>query len=77
MLLNPEGIIAFLILLALHFWLSWPLWIAFAVLAVWLIGIIIQMLIIGFANRCGNERTPPRENKNPYSVRKNPYDKKP
>ena len=69
MLINPEGLIAFIVLLALHFWLKWPLWIAFAVLGVWLLGIIIFMLVIGTANRCGNESTPPQENKNPYSVK--------
>lgn len=77
MLLNPEGIIAFAVLLGLHFWLSWPIWIAFAVLGIWLFGMIIWMLLIGFANKCGNEHTPQRENKNPYSVKENPYGEEP
>ena len=75
MLINPEGLIAFIVLLALRFWLKWPLWIAFAVLGVWILGIIVFMLVIGTATRCGNESTPPQENKNPYSLKEEPGEK--
>ena len=51
------------------------LMIAFAVLGVWILGIIVFMLVIGTANRCGNESTPPQENKNPYSVKEKPGEK--
>lgn len=55
------------ILLGLHFWLGVPVWLFWAALAAWILGIVIWMLIIGWATKCSNTPEPPKENKNPYS----------
>lgn len=66
--LNLEGVIPAAILLGLHYWLDISVWWAVAALALWIVGIMTWMLIMGWASRCGNEQDAPRENKNPYSV---------
>ena len=76
MLMNLEGPLAAAVLIALHRWLRWPLWIALAVLGVWILCMLMWTLLIGYAGKCGSERTPPRENKNPYSVKEEPYGQK-
>lgn len=55
------------ILLALHFWLEVPIWLFWAALGIWLGAIILWMLIIKWAVKCGDEPAPYQENKNPYS----------
>ena len=68
MLLNLEWTIPAWILLACHFLFGWKIlwfWIA---LGVWLLNILLWMDILGWAARCGSEKDPPKENKNPYSV---------
>ncbi len=55
------------IFLVLHFWLDIPIWLFWVALCVWILGIIIWMLIIGWAEKCSNIPDPPKENKNPYS----------
>ena len=69
LLLNLEWSVPAWILLALHYALGWStrwFWIA---LAAWLINILFWMKIYGWAAECGNEKDPPKENKNPYSVK--------
>ena len=69
MLINLEWTIPAWILLAMHFIFDWNIlwfWIA---LGVWLLSIILWMDIIGWATRCSIS-SPPKENKNPYSVGK-------
>lgn len=70
-LLNFEGIIPAVVLFALHFWLDISMWWSVAALTLWLVWIILWMLFMGWANKCGNTPDPPKENKNPYSAK--PY----
>lgn len=57
------------ILLALHFWLRLPIWLFWLALGIWIGGVILWMLIIRWAAKCGDEPTPYQENKNPYSTK--------
>mgnify|MGYP007019980439 FL=1 len=41
-------------------------------LALWIGGILLWMLVIGWASDCGSRRDEPRENKNPYSTKQYP-----
>ena len=70
MLLNLEGLIPAVILLVLHFLLGWSIWWAFIAAAVWFLWLVIWMKLIGWAGDCGSTPDPPKENKNPYSVKK-------
>lgn len=67
-LLNLEGLIPAGILLILHFLLGWSIWWVVFALGLWILGLILWMLVIGWASRCGNTPDLPKENKNPYSV---------
>lgn len=67
MLLNLEGLIPAVILLGLHFWLGISFWWAVAAAALWVLGMILWMKIMGWAGRCSNTPDPPRQNRNPYS----------
>ena len=70
MLLNLEWSIPAWILLALHFMCDISiLWFVVA-LAFWILVIISGMSIMGWAAKCAATPDPPRENKNPYSVKK-------
>ena len=69
LLLNLEWSIPAWVLLGLHFWLGISIWWFAAGLGLWLLRILAGMLIIGWANRCGSEKDPPKENRNPYSVK--------
>ena len=71
-LLNWEGAIPAALLLALHRWRGWPLWWAGLALALWIGGILLWMLVIGWASDCSSCRDEPRENKNPYSSKQYP-----
>lgn len=71
-LLNWEGAIPAALLFALHRWRGWPLWWAGLALALWIGGILLWMLVIGWASDCGSRRDEPRENKNPYSSKQYP-----
>ena len=71
-LLNWEGAIPAALLFALHRWRGWPLWWAGLALALWIGGILLWMLVIGWARDCGSRRDEPRENKNPYSSKQYP-----
>ncbi|MDD6203699.1 MAG: hypothetical protein PUC05_01705 [Firmicutes bacterium] len=70
MLLNLEGLIPAALLLVMHFWLGWSVWWAVLALGLWIAGLILWMRVIGWAGECGSAPDPPKENKNPYSVRK-------
>ena len=69
LLLNAEGALPAVLLLLLHFALDWSLWWAAAALGLWILIVALRTLFLRFAVRCGNRKDPPRENKNPYSVR--------
>lgn len=73
MLLNIDGALPFMILLALHFIFDISIWWSIVAIAIWLGWLIVWMLFIGFAGRCGNTPDPPKENKNPYSKRNNKF----
>lgn len=67
-ILNVEGLIPAAVLLALHFWLDISVWWSVLAVALWIAGIALYMLVIGWAARCGNTPDKPKENKNPYSA---------
>lgn len=62
------------ILLILHFLIDLSLKWFFLALGLWIGGLIIWMYIVGafcgWAGKCVNTPDPPKENKNPYSVKK-------
>ncbi len=69
MLLNLEWSIPAWILLGLHAWLGISLrWFAGALL-LWILRALAGMWIVGWAAECGSQKDPPKENKNPYSVK--------
>lgn len=70
LLMSLELTIPAWILLGLHFWLDWPIWYFWVALALWPVVVLIQMDLIGLLTRLGNHSDPPKENKNPYSVKK-------
>ena len=72
LLLNLEWSIPAWILLALHYWLGISIRWFWGGLAFWVLSILADMWLIGWAARCGDQKDPPKENKNPYSVRRNP-----
>jgi hypothetical protein len=76
MLLNLEWSIPAWILLGLHFWLDISIIWFVAALALWIINIIFWMRVMGWATECSNTPDPPKENKNPYSVKKSEGDKR-
>ena len=69
LIINLEWAIPGVIFLILHFSFGLSLWYAIIAFSVWIIVMIIWMLIIGWAGRCGDSSDPKKENKNPYSVR--------
>ncbi|MBO5797690.1 MAG: hypothetical protein J6R77_05020 [Clostridia bacterium] len=69
LLLNLEWCLPALVLLALHIWLGISLWWFVGGMAFWILSILSGMWIMGWAARCGSEQDPPKENKNPYSVK--------
>ncbi|MBE6735247.1 MAG: hypothetical protein E7563_07915 [Ruminococcaceae bacterium] len=70
LLLNFEWLIPGIILLGLHFWLGISIWFSIIAFALWIIIMIVWMLIMGWARKCGDAPKTPKENKNPYSVKK-------
>ena len=67
--LNLEWSIPAWILLALHIWLDISIWWFFGSLAFWILSILVEMRLVGWAASCGSQKDPPKENKNPYSVK--------
>lgn len=70
LLLNLEWSIPAWIFLGLHLWLDISLWWFAGGLGFWLLSVLSGMWIMGWAARCGSEKDPPRENKNPYSAKR-------
>lgn len=70
LLLNLEGSIPAWVLLGLHFWLDISIWWYIGGLLLWVLRILIGMWLMGWAIDCGKQKDPPKENKNPYSVKK-------
>lgn len=70
MLLNFEWSIPAWILLGVHFWLDISIWWFIGALALWILRILAGMWLMGWASACSNQKDPPKENKNPYSVKK-------
>ncbi len=71
MLLNLEWGIPALVLLVLHLWLGISIWWFIGALGFWILSILSGMWIVGWATDCGNQKDPPKKNKNPYSVKRN------
>ena len=69
MVLNLEWTIPAWILLVLHFWLGWSIWWFVLALVLWIGDILFWMKVMGWAADCSNTPDPPKENKNPYSVK--------
>ena len=67
---NLEWSIPAWILLALHYWRKWPVWLFWLALGIWIAGIVLWMRIIGWVAKCGSTPEKPKENKNPYSVKR-------
>ena len=67
MMFRFEWAIAAIVFLGLHVWLGWPLFPVWISLGIWIIYALFVTLVISAANRVGNEPTPERPNKNPYS----------
>ena len=67
MLLNLEWSIPAWVLLALHIWLDISIWWFVGAVGLWMVSILTGMWLMGWAASCGNEKDPPKENKNPYS----------
>lgn len=74
--LNFEGAIPGVILLVCYFVFGIPWWLSLIAFAIWILGIIIWMFVIGWAGSCSSESRPTK-NKNPYSNgrNQNPYSK--
>lgn len=70
LLLNLEGTIPAIVLLGMHYVFGLSLWWAAGALALWIFGMVLWMKFMGFAARSSGEKDPPKENKNPYSVKK-------
>lgn len=70
MLLNLEWTIPAWILLALHFLFGWSIWWFVLALGLWVLNILLWMKLIGWAGACSREKDLPKENKNPYSVKR-------
>ena len=70
MLLNLEWSIPGWILLGLHLWLDISVWWCVGSWGLWILRMLLGMWLIGWARACGAEKDSPKENKNPYSVRK-------
>ena len=71
LLLNLQWSIPAWILLVLHFWLEISIWWFVGGLAFWILSILADMWLIGWASDCSSQKDPPKENKNPYSVKQN------
>ena len=70
LLLNLEYSIPAWILLALHFIFDISIWWFVGGLTFWILCILSGMWVMSWAARCAAEPDPVKENKNPYSVKK-------
>ncbi|MBQ7548019.1 MAG: hypothetical protein IJT41_13775 [Clostridia bacterium] len=73
MLFRFEWAVAAIILLAIHFWMGWPLFFVWIALGIWFLYALFVTLILSLANRAGNSPTPQQPNKNPYSKSNQDY----
>jgi hypothetical protein len=71
LLLNLEWSIPAWILLMLHVYLDLSIWWFVGGLLFWVLRILVGMWIMGWAAESGSVKDPPKENKNPYSVKNN------
>ena len=70
LLLNLGWSVPAWVLLALHFWLDISIWWFVGGLAFWILCVLADMWLIGWAARCAGEKDPQKENKNPYSAKR-------
>ena len=68
LLFSLEGLVPAILLAALHVLLDWPFWLVWAALGLWVLAVCVRMWVFGWLRSAGNEPTPDRPNKNPYSV---------
>ena len=71
---NIEWVIPAVLLLILHFTVDLPLFWFWIALGLWLGGILLITLVIGWAGKC-SQPPAPKENKNPYSKQSFPMGK--
>ncbi len=69
MLLNLEWSIPAWVLLGLHIWLRISFRWFVGGLILWLVRVLAGMWLMSWAIDCGSRKDPPKENKNPYSVK--------
>ena len=67
-LMHIEGLLPAGILLILRFWLKISVWWSVGAFIAWILYLIICMVFIGWAGRCGSAHDLPKENKNPFSA---------
>ena len=67
MMFRFEWAIIAIVMLAIHFWLGWPLFLVWIPLIIWVIYALFVTSVLSLANRAGNAVDPPKPNKNPYS----------
>ena len=72
MVLNPEWSIPAWIAWAMHWGLNISIGWFIGGLVAWIVFVWVKTWITGWLIACGNEKDPPKENKNPYSA-KNTY----
>ena len=58
-----------LLLLGLHYWAGWPLWLNWVAGGIWVLHSLLVTLFISWGRSAGAVKDPPRENKNPYSAK--------
>ncbi len=63
---NIEWVIPAVLLLILHFTVGLPIFWFWLALGLWIGGMLVVTLVLGWAGKC-SEPPPPKENKNPYS----------
>ena len=73
MMFRFEWAIAAIVLLVIHFLLGWPLFLVWIALGIWFLYAFFVTLVLSMANRIGNEPTPERPNRNPYSKTNEDY----
>lgn len=68
-IINIHWILPSIVLLILHFCIDLSIWYAVAAFVLWLLSVFFWMKIIEWSSKCSNTPDPPKENKNPYSVK--------
>ena len=68
MFLNILWLIPAAVLLALHFLLDISAWWAIGAAIAWFVYVLLWVILIGWAGRCGSEPGAPKENKKPHSA---------